>query len=122
MKKDGYEHYGLRLKVEHDLSTRNTLSAGYIRSQGDNQYDNCLNSAWSTSNTCKEEFAMQTLSMGWNHQLTDVWQIDTLLQRVDEDRKDFFEGQANGRIQTQRDQLGIKATTDNNPFQICIWI
>ncbi|MFN3881400.1 MAG: TonB-dependent receptor domain-containing protein [Nitrincola lacisaponensis] len=116
--KDGYEHYGLRLQLEHDLNERNTLSAGYLRSQGDNQYDNCSDASWSTSDACKEEFTLQTLSLGWTHQLTEAWQIDTLLQRMDEDRKDFFEGEANGRTQTQRDQLGIKATLTTDSFNL----
>ena len=116
--RDGYEHYGLRLQVKHDLSERNTLSAGYLRSQGDNQYDNCSDAFWNSSNACKEEFSLQTLNLGWTHKLSETWQFDTQLQRVDEDRKDFFEGNANGRTQTQRDQLGIKATLTTTPFSL----
>ncbi|QEW07462.1 TonB-dependent receptor plug domain-containing protein [Nitrincola iocasae] len=115
--KDGYEHYGLRLQLEHDLNERNTLSAGYLRSQGDNQYDSC--SIWpAASNNCKEDYSLQTLSLGWTHQLTNAWQMEALLQRVEEDREDFFESQNNGRTHTQRDQLGIKATLSTDPFSL----
>ncbi|WP_160142058.1 TonB-dependent receptor domain-containing protein [Nitrincola tapanii] len=110
--KDGFEHYALRLQVEQDLDERNTLSAGYLRSQGTNEYD-----CWDHP-LCKQNFALQTLNLGWIHQLTENWLLDTALQRVDEDRRDFRAGQSNGQVKTQRDQLGLKATFTTERYRL----
>lgn len=114
--RDGYTHYGLNLKLEHDVNANNTLSAGYLRNQGDNLYDNCSDENWNSSNNCKDDFVLQTFNFDWSHKLNDDWILDTSLQRIDEKTKQFFEGNTNSQLNTQRDQLSVKALLDTNEY------
>ena len=113
--RDGYTHYGLNLKLEHDVNANNTLSAGYLRSQGDNSYDNC---GWPASFDCTENFVFNTLSFGWVNHVTDNLKIDTSLQRVDEDRKEIREGSESSRLHSQRDQLSMKAILETDQYNL----
>ena len=103
--KDGYEHYALRLQIEQDIDESNTLSAGYLRSHGTNEYDAC-----SSSNSCKQNFSLETIRIGWNHQLTKHWTISSNLSRLSEIREDYRNGLDNGKFDSYRDSLNLSAS------------
>ncbi|WP_151670414.1 TonB-dependent receptor domain-containing protein [Nitrincola schmidtii] len=114
--KDGFEHYAVRLQVEQDIDDQNTVSAGYLRSQGTNEYDNSCDTApppdfqCISNNAFKQNFVLQTINFGLKATVTDSFTIDSNFSRTAEDRKEFREGVANGRVKTERDQASVKST------------
>ena len=111
--KDGFEHYAVRLQVEQDIDDQNTVSAGYLRNQGTNEYDAC-----SSSNACKQNFSIETIRFGWEHQLTENWAINSNLSRLSEKREDYREGLDNGKFDSYRDSLNLSAIYDSHSLSV----
>ncbi|SFB89817.1 vitamin B12 transporter [Marinospirillum celere] len=107
--KDGYRHYNINLGLEQDLGNQHQLGFQVMHSRGESEYDGCFNTTtFASSHDCLQEFELTTVQGRWQAALSRNWDMSLTASRTEELREDFFEGDANGEINTRRDAIQLE--------------
>lgn len=106
---DGYRHYSLNLGLEQEIGRQHQLGFQLLHSRGENDYDGCFNTTtFASSHDCLQEFETTTAQGRWQAELSRNWDMSLTASRTEELREDFFEGDANGEINTRRDAIQLE--------------